>query len=88
MEIHANPSGAPIAGGATTPGSRFGGSSPKAQVLKLIARVGRRMSAFAYRRLRDLELEREHDPSFHDRRAGSAGSPARAAGGPPPHEHD
>lgn len=86
MDVTANPSAAPLAGGATTPGSRFGGMSWKAQLLKLIARVGRHMTGFAYRELRKMELEREHQPAG-DHRAGTAGLPSRAAGGPAPGEY-
>jgi hypothetical protein len=52
----ANPSGAPEAGGATTPGSHFGGDSWTAHVLRFLARVSRAVEAGCYRRLRDLEL--------------------------------
>jgi hypothetical protein len=76
----ANPSGAPLYGGATTPGSRFGGQSLKAHGLRLMARVGRHMTGFAYRNLRRLEGHPEDD------RRGPAGEPNRAAGAPPPHE--
>jgi hypothetical protein len=51
----ANPSGAPEAGGATTWGSRFGGDSLEAHVLRFVARIARDIEAGAYRRLRDLE---------------------------------
>lgn len=51
----AAPSGAPEAGGATTPGSRFGGDSFEAKLLRMVARVARDVEAGAYRRLRDLE---------------------------------
>lgn len=51
----ANPSGAPEAGGATTTGSRFGGVSLIAHVLRFVARVARDLEATAYRRLRDME---------------------------------
>jgi hypothetical protein len=52
----ANPSGAPTAGGATTLGSRFGGASLLAHLLRLVARVARDLEATAYRRLREMEL--------------------------------
>jgi hypothetical protein len=52
----ANPSGAPDAGGATTTGSRFGGGSLLAHVLRFVARVARDLEATAYRRLRDMEV--------------------------------
>jgi len=52
----ANPSGAPEAGGATSRGSRFGGDSLTARLLRMLARVARGLEATAYRRLRDLEL--------------------------------
>lgn len=74
----ANPSGAPVAGGATTPASDFGGHSWKARGLRFIARVGRRMTGFAYRALRELDE--------HQERKGPAGRPMRAAGAPPPGE--
>lgn len=82
----ANPSAAPIAGGATTPASRFGGPGWQAQGLKLLARIGRRVTAFAYRRLRDLELARTEPrrAGAEDHRVGAAGAPSRTAGAPPP----
>src|SRR5436305_1890394 len=64
----ANPSGAPEAGGATTPGSQFGGESMSASFLRAIARVARSVEAAAYRRLRDLDR--------------SAGEPTGARGRP------
>jgi hypothetical protein len=78
IDTRANPSGAPVAGGATTPGSRFGGHSLQARTFRLMARVGRRMTAIAYRNLRRLEGWRT--------RQGQAGAPNRVAGGPAPHE--
>jgi hypothetical protein len=51
----ANPSGAPEAGGATTPGSVFGGRSLIARGWRLLARIARDLEATAYRRLRDME---------------------------------
>lgn len=51
----ANPSGAPEAGGATSHGSRFGGDTLKAKLLRMVARVARDIEAEAYRRLRDME---------------------------------
>ena len=51
----ANPSGAPEAGGATTPGSQFGGNTLKARFLRMVARVARDVEAEAYRQLRDME---------------------------------
>jgi hypothetical protein len=80
VDTRANPSGAPAAGGATTPGSRFGGRSLEARALRFVARLGRRMTGFAYRNLRRLE---GHD---HEDRRGPAGKPHRAAGAPPPHD--
>jgi hypothetical protein len=65
----ANPSGAPEAGGATTPGSRFGGDSWEAHLLRFVARVARDVEAAAYRRLRDMELR--IDPDGHNPRPGS-----------------
>lgn len=76
IDTTANPSAAPIAGGATTFGSLFGGRSLQATVLKMIARLGRHMTGFAYRRLAMLE--------GHGPRMGAAGRPNRAAGGPGP----
>ena len=74
----ANPSAAPVAGGATTPGSRFGGHSLQARTFRWMALIGRRMTGIAYRNLRRLEGWRT--------RQGQAGSPNRVAGGPSPHE--
>jgi hypothetical protein len=51
----ANPSGAPEAGGATTPASQFGGNTLMARFLRMVARVARDVEAEAYRRLRDME---------------------------------
>ncbi len=51
----ARPSGAPEAGGATTPGSRFGGDSMAARLLRMVARVARDVEAACYRRLRDMD---------------------------------
>lgn len=74
-----------MAGGATTPSSRFGGPGLEARLLKLVARIGRRMSGFAYRNLR--RLERGKRPwTEEDDRAGAAGEPSRTAGAPAPHE--
>jgi len=78
MDTTANPSGAPVAGGATTAASKFGGFSLRARFWKFVANVGRRMTGMAYRSLRDLEGESE--------RMGPAGQPHRAAGAPPPSE--
>ena len=77
MDTTANPSGAPVAGGATTAGSKFGGFSLRARFWKLVANVGRRMTGMAYRNLRDLEGEAAEP-------MGPAGQPHRAAGAPPP----
>jgi hypothetical protein len=52
----ANPSGAPEAGGATSRGSVFGGSTLTASLLRMVARVARDIEARCYRRLRDMEL--------------------------------
>jgi hypothetical protein len=79
MDTTANPSGAPLAGGATTRASKFGGFSVMARFWKLVANVGRTMTGMAYRRLRDME-------GGHDDRMGPAGEPSRAAGGPAPNE--
>jgi len=51
----AAPSGAPEAGGATTRGSQFGGTSWTARFLRAVARIARDVEAEAYRRLRDLD---------------------------------
>lgn len=50
-------SGAPEAGGAVSAGSRFGGDSFEAKLLRMLARVARDLAAGAYRRLRDLEKQ-------------------------------
>jgi hypothetical protein len=55
----ARSSGAPEAGGAVTPGSRFGGDTLEAKFLRMVARVARDFEAGAYRRLRDLEKQYE-----------------------------
>jgi hypothetical protein len=55
MDHDSNPSGAADAGGATTPGSLFGGDSLLARVWRLLARVARDLEATAYRRLREME---------------------------------
>ena len=60
----ANPSGAPEAGGATSCGSRFGGASLWAKLLRMVARVARDVEAEAYRRLRDLEQQAEKGGGF------------------------
>jgi hypothetical protein len=52
----AKPSGAPEAGGSTAWGSRFGGDSLLAQLLRMVARIARNVEATAYRKLRDMEL--------------------------------
>jgi hypothetical protein len=76
MDTTANPSGAPVAGGATTAASKFGGLSLKARFWKLVANLGRRMTGMAYRNLRDMDGDGE--------RMGPAGQPSRTAGAPPP----
>ena len=48
-------SGAPEAGGATSRGSIFGGQGWEAIGLRAMARLGRMLEGFAYRRLRDLD---------------------------------
>jgi hypothetical protein len=83
-EAVTRPSAAPVAGGATTPSSRFGGATLEAHLFRFLARLGRRVTALAYRRLRDLEKRRAHSTERDDR-AGPAGSPSRTAGAPPPH---
>ena len=79
----ANPSGAPEAGGATSRGSRFGGDSLTAKLLRMLARVARDLEATAYRRLRDMELR---DKSG-GRRPG-APNRVRAAAQPRPPAHE
>jgi hypothetical protein len=72
----ANPSGAPEAGGATTPGSSFGGDSWLAHVLRWMARVARDLEATAYRRLRDMEAKRgTHGPGSPKRVKAAARQP-------------
>ena len=79
-DIKPNPSGAPTAGGATTSGSRFGGTSLAARLLRLLARVARDLEATAYRRLRAMDQSAEaRDP---DRRR--PGAPKRAKRAAPP----
>ncbi|HEX2570664.1 MAG TPA: hypothetical protein VH877_13995 [Polyangia bacterium] len=56
IDVTPGPSGAPEAGGATTPGSMFGGRGLFSSFLRLVARVARSIEAAAYRRLRDLDL--------------------------------
>jgi hypothetical protein len=81
IDTTANPSAAPVAGGATTPGSHFGGASMKARAYRLLARLGRRMTGLAYRKLRDLD---HAEPAWWS----PAGRPSRTAGAPPPSEHE
>ena len=54
---NANPSGAPEAGGATTPGSSFGGRSLTGSLWRAVARVARSVEAAAYRALRNLDRD-------------------------------
>lgn len=68
IDVTAQPSGAPDAGGATTPGSVFGGRGRLPSFLRLVARLARSVEAAAYRKLRDLDL--------------SAGEPQGARGRP------
>ena len=72
----ANPSGAPEAGGATSHGSVFGGSSLIAQAWRMLARIARDLEATAYRRLRDMEARRQHIKS-HPGDAVEPGAPKR-----------
>src|SRR4051812_35455013 len=65
----ANPSGAPEAGGSTSRGSRFGGDSLMAKLLRMVARLARDVEAQAYRRLRDMELDEA--PNDGGRRPGA-----------------
>jgi hypothetical protein len=76
MDTRANPSATPVAGGATTRASKFGGASLMARFWKLVANVGRNMTGIAYRQLRALEGAED--------RMGPAGEPNRTAGAPPP----
>jgi hypothetical protein len=85
LDTTAAPSAAPVAGGATTPGSRFGGQNLKARLLRAVARVGRHMTGFAYRELRKLDDSVGHD-EVDNVGSSPAGRPMRAAGGPSPHE--
>ena len=71
----ARPSGAPEAGGATTPGSGFGGYSWQARALRLVARWARVVEATVYRRLRDLEARQLHAHPGSPRRVKEAASP-------------
>lgn len=48
-------SGAPEAGGATTPGSTFGGGGLLASFLRFVARSARSVEAAVYRKLRDMD---------------------------------
>ena len=59
-------SGAPQAGGATTHGSRFGGRSGTAALLRALARWSRAVEALCYRRLRELD-EAADGPEGHGR---------------------
>jgi hypothetical protein len=68
IDVSPRPSGAPEAGGATTPGSMFGGRGFMPSLLRLVARLARSVEAAAYRKLRDLDL--------------SAGEPQGARGRP------
>ena len=67
-----NPSGAPEAGGATTPGSLFGGDSLPARIWRFLARVARDLEATAYRRLREMEQRSKQPGHEHP------GAPKRA----------
>jgi hypothetical protein len=71
VDVTPQPSGAPEAGGATTPGSMFGGGGLFPSLLRMVARVARRIEAAAYRILRDLDLS-AGEPQ------GSRGRPNRA----------
>jgi len=79
-------SGAPVAGGATSPASRFGGRGVEARFMRFLARVGRRLTGIAYRDLRRLEKLRTSMASDGDDRTGPAGAPSRTAGAPSPGE--
>jgi hypothetical protein len=79
--LAADVSGAPEFGGATTPGSTFGGRTFTAAMLRLMARFGRHLTSFAYRVLR--ELEREDEEEIHS----DAGRPRRTQEARAPHGH-
>jgi hypothetical protein len=74
-----NPSGAPEAGGATTPGSLFGGDSLPARLWRFLARHARDLEAHAYRRLAAMEKRStahgEHHPGAPKRTKEAAGRP-------------
>jgi hypothetical protein len=55
INVNANPSGAQTAGGSTSAGSQFGGTSLLAHGLRFLARIARDLEATAYRRLREME---------------------------------
>ncbi len=63
----AHESGAPEAGGATSRGSFFGGTSFEASLLRALARIGRAVEAAAYRRLRDLDRTAPEPRGFRGR---------------------
>jgi hypothetical protein len=72
----ARPSGAPTAGGATTPGSVFGGRTLVARAWRMLARIARDLEATAYRRLREMEDRRKNIKS-HPGDAMEPGAPKR-----------
>jgi hypothetical protein len=80
----ANPSGAPEAGGATTPGSVFGGRTLVARVWRMLARIARDLEATAYRRLRDME-DRRKGVKSHPGDAKEPGAPRRVKRAAKPH---
>ncbi len=65
--VEAHESGAPEAGGATSRGSTFGGSTWQAVLLRALARVSRGVEAAAYRRLRDLDKNASEVQGTHGR---------------------
>jgi hypothetical protein len=67
MEQEPNPSGAPEAGGATSHGSVFGGTTLQAHFFRFVARWARAVEAAAYRRLRDMDLAAAEPEGFRGR---------------------
>ncbi len=75
MDDHGTTSGAPEAGGATTPHSMFGGDSVVARVWRFLARIARDLEATAYRRLKQMEERRTQHGPGSPRRAKQAATP-------------
>ena len=76
MDEQHTTSGAPEAGGATTPHSMFGGDSMVARAWRFLARVARDLEATAYRRLKEMEERRASHGPGAPRRAKEAGEKA------------